>query len=122
MIKSGVAFHEYHDHLISFCTNYDERVKYIKKHKSAHEQTLRLRLFKLIPEDRVPGKDSPALQAFYKTGQVYYKAWQAYNKAGKTYDTAYREQILKLHTELCPNCTFNEETIFTRKNEAGEWY
>jgi len=28
----------------------------------------------------------------------------------------------KLHGELCPDCPWNGGTIFTRRNDAGEWY
>ena len=93
--KSGVAFHCHHDQLVEWCFDYDERVKFIKEHKPPEEQELRLRLFKLIPKDRLPGK--------------LVKARAAYWKARAAYDWD------KLHKELCPDCTWDGKTIFGGK-------
>jgi len=53
MAKSGVAFHCHHDRLVEFVTNYDERVAYIKQEKPPAERPLRLRLFQMVPPERL---------------------------------------------------------------------
>ena len=101
-IISGFAFHVHHDVLVEYCTDYQERVDYIKERKPANEQGLRLRLFKMIPIDRVP--------------PVLVEAGKAYVEAGKAYEPA---ELIKLHTELCPECTWDEKqkTIFPREGK-----
>lgn len=112
-VKSGFAFHVHHDELIEFCTDYDERVKYIKENKPLEEQELRLRLFRLIPSDRLPPPLVVAVKAYKKAKKTYEKAKKAYEKAKKTCEP----EILKLHKELCPDCPWNGETIFPRANK-----
>ena len=122
MKKSGFAFHSYHDILIEYVTDYDKRVEIIKRNKPPEEQALRLRLFRLIPEDRLPtelikegvaygkAKDAygKAKDAYGKARDAYNKAWDAYVKA----KDACEPEINKLHEELCPNCPFDGKTIF----------
>ena len=84
-MKSGIAFHCHHDILYEFVYNYDMRVKYIKEHKPLEEQELRLKLFKLIPDDKVPGGDSPEYEALNKTREALDKAWEAFGKAWEAY-------------------------------------
>ncbi len=94
-IKRGLAFHCHHDILVEYVHDYDERVKFIKTSKPKKEQSLRLRLFQLIPDEKVLGKDSPqgeayykAREAYYKVEEAYYKAWEAYYKARVAYNKA----------------------------------
>ncbi len=84
-IISGFAFHCHHDKLVEWVTNYDERVEYIKACKPPGERELRLRLFKMIPIDRLPVK---------------------LVKACAEYD------FTELHKELCPDCPWDGKTIF----------
>ncbi len=139
-VKSGLAFHCHHDQLYEYVYDYNERLQYIKEHKPVSEQKLRLRLFNLIPDTRIPGKDSKewaaydkARAAYDKAGAAYdkawaacskagaargkawaarVKAWAAYDKAGAAYDKAFGPQLIALHKELCPNCSWNGKTIF----------
>ena len=139
--KEGLAFHCHHDVLVEYVYDYDDRVKYIKQNKPKAERELRLKLFKLIPEDKLPGAGSGARDAFVKervafvkagdafvkAWVAYNKAWVAYNKAGDAYNKArdaynkawvayckeYKEELEQLHTELCPDCTWDGKTIFT---------
>lgn len=90
MAKSGFAFHVHHNVLAEWCYDYGERVKVIKKDKPVEEQELRLRLFRLIPEDRLPVKLD--------------KAWEAYGK-----------ELKILHQELCPDCPWDGHTIFSKE-------
>ena len=52
--NTGLAFHPHHDTLVEYCYNFVGRVEYIKKTKPLEEQGLRLRLFKMIPVERLP--------------------------------------------------------------------
>lgn len=143
--KSGFAFHVRHDVLIEWCYDCDERVRTIKRDKPIKEQELRLRLFQLIPQDRLPVKLNKAWEAYdktrkaydktreacIKTGEACTKAWKAYDKAWKAYDKAgeactkageactkageaCNKEIEILHQELCPNCPWNGQTIFSK--------
>lgn len=145
MIKSGLAFYVHHDKRIEFCYDYDERVRVIEVLKPIEEQELRLRLLQIIPHDKLPQK---GLEALDKSREAYDIAWEAYDKVYKDYysgkydekrkdyiqarenfDMAMEDYIAKnkkalekLHSELCPNCPFDNKTIFTRKDKAGKWY
>ena len=77
----GMAFHVHHDKLVEYAWSFKERVEYIKRAKPLEEQELRLRLFKLIPPDRLP-------PAFAKARAAWYKAGAAYAKAGADFDKA----------------------------------
>lgn len=130
MKTSGFAFHCHHDVLCEWVTDYDQRVQYIKKNKPEAEQELRLRLFRIIPVDRLP---SPLVKA----GAAYDKAWTAYDKtwarekagaarekAGAAYDkawaardmawAAYDKDLQAVHSELCPDCSWNGYSIFPK--------
>jgi len=134
-VKSGLAFHVHlltfsnnlpqYDTLFEFCHDYDERVRFIKQNKPIEERELRLRLFQLIPEDKLPR----GTKAYDKAGKAYYKAREAYdkaeeacdkaredcNKAWETYFRANKEALEKLHSELCPNCPWDGKSIFKVK-------
>ena len=126
-IKSELAFHRSHDRLYEFVYDYDERVNYIKQHKPADEIELRLRLFKLIPEQLIPGRNSEEYAAYSKADAAYkaYAACAAYGKADAAcskayaayaaYDKKYGHEIENLHRKLCPDCTWNGKTIFPDK-------
>jgi len=177
----GIAFHFHHDTLAESCSDYNGRVEDIKQFKPKAEQSLRLRVFRLIPNDRLPSKLKTAYEiydqaekAYIRTWEIYDKAWEVYNKteetyirareaynktekaynraekaynkareacdkareardkAEKTHDQAekvhlrvleaYMPQLEHLHKELCPDCPWNGQTIFTRQNNAGQWY
>ena len=107
--KSGLAFHCHHDRLYEWVYDYDERVEYIKQHKLLEEQALRLRLFKLIPLDRIPGIDSQPWEACDEAREACDEARKAYNEAWEAYDEAWGYKIVELHKELCPDCPWDRE-------------
>ena len=139
----GLAFHCHHDTLFEYCFDYDKRVACIKGNKPEEEQELRLRLFKIIPEELIPGRESKEYIAYVKAGVAhvkagvahakawvaYDKAWVAYVKAGvayveagvaydkawDVYDKKYKREIKELHAMLCPNCPWDGETIFSKE-------
>ena len=93
-MKKGFAFHCHHDVLVEYVHDYDERVKFIKEYKPKSEQGLRLKLFKLIPDELAPGKDSAKWEACDKAREACDKAREAYTKAREAYDKA-REAYTK---------------------------
>ncbi len=115
----GLAFHCHHDKLVEFAYDYDERVTFIKESKPEEEIALRLRLFQMIPDERLSKR---GLATYVKAWQAYDKAWQACDKARQAYLEKNIKQLEKLHKELCPNCPWDGETIFTRKDDKGNWY
>ena len=136
MKKSGLAFHVHHDTLLEWCYDYDRRVEIIKNFKPKQERKLRLRLFKLIPEDKLPVRLLKAGEAYRKAWEAYPKAREAYPKARKAYikarkayikarkayykaweayykaEEAYTPEIEALHKELCPDCPWDGKSIF----------
>ena len=82
--KSGFAFHCHHDVLVEWVENYDERVEYIKATKPVDEQELRLRLFQMIPADKLSGELAKLLEARDKVYETYTASIKAANKANET--------------------------------------
>ena len=77
---SGLAFHCHHDILLEYVYDYQERVEAIKRDKPASEQELRLRLFRMIPEEKLPGRESPEFAALTKTRAACEKTRAAHEK------------------------------------------
>jgi len=131
MKKSGFAFHCHHDVLFEYVYNYDKRVVFIKEHKPAEEQEIRLRLFKMIPEDRLPVALLKAWKAYDKVWKAYdcNKVWEAYIEVREAYNKAYSKaskayykamkacepELEKLHRELCPDCPWDGDTMLGGK-------
>ena len=115
----GLAFHVHHDILLEYCFDYEERVKFIKEYKRKSEQKLRLKLFQIIPKDKLPQKGlracNKACEAYYKARETYNKAFKAYVKGWEAYEKANHKEIIKLHKELCPDCPWDGKTIFKEK-------
>jgi len=124
MSKSGLAHCYHHDIHWEYCFDYDERVEYIKSHKPVEEQPLRLKLFGLVPSNKVPGRSSKEWLAYVKASKVYeqsaWMAWMSQETRG-AYLEKYANKLVKLHTELYPDCPFNGQTIFTLRTgeESG---
>ena len=128
---SGIAFHCHHDKLVEWVHDYQERVEYIKNSKPLAEQELRLRLFKLIPGDRLPLGLDKAIAALDKANAAWRKAiaarrkantWDkaiaALDKANAAWEKAYAAEapyFEQLHKELCPDCPWDGKTIFPKK-------
>jgi hypothetical protein len=62
----------------------------------------------------------------YQAAEAEYHAASAkYQAARAKYQAAYRDHlpvIEALHKIECPDCPWNGETIFTRKDKNGAWY
>jgi len=101
-IPNGLFWHVHHEILIEYCYDRNKRVTHIRRHKSSHEQEVRLRLFKpvkgTLPQgvieawqayDEALRAYNEALRAYDKASQqARDKAWQAYDKALQAYDKA----------------------------------
>jgi len=119
---NGLAFHCHHEVLIEYVHSYDERVRYIRECKPRKEQKLRLRLFKMIPKDRLPKSLVKAGAKWDKAGAKWDKAWTEWVKAWTEWDKAVAEwdkaidknkqYLEKLHKELCPDCPWDGHSIF----------
>ena len=59
-----------------------------------------------------------AWEAYYKPWEAYYKMWEAYVKVWEVYDKTlkkYSKEINELHEKECPNCPWQNGTIFSNK-------
>ena len=143
--NSGLAHCIYPDRHWGYCCNYQLEIEYLKKFESGKKQELQkkelyLKLFKLIPNKLVPGRESKEWKAYVKAGQkfwksklfcikateTYNKVWQsyltakealekaniAYYKARDAYYSKYANELQILHDEMFPDCTWNGKTIF----------
>ena len=136
-MTKGFYWHVYHDGLLDWCWDYEERVAYIKANKPKYEQELRLHLLQPVkgqlPEPLIEAgnafekvrnarqKDAEALQErrdgddHSKAWDVYLKAWDASVKAEAALGKAlnkYQPEIEALHAQECPDCPFDGTTIF----------
>ena len=75
--KKGLSIHCHHDLLVEYCTNYEERVNYIKLYKPEYENELRLKLFKLLPKKAL--NDLP--EKYVKADADWQKAYADRQKA-----------------------------------------
>ena len=121
------------------------RIEYIKNNKSKNEIKLRLKLLKPVrgklPDEVIKvgeayykaqetsdkarkdyykvweTSDKP-WEAYVKTWEAYIKAKEARGKAREIYDKTlkkYSKEINELHEKECPNCPWQNGTIFSNK-------
>jgi hypothetical protein len=93
------------------------RREFIEAHKDRGERALRLRLLKPV-KGELPS-------ALLVARAEYHAARAKYHAARAKYQAAYRDNlaaIKALHKTECPDCPWNGETIFTRKDANGAWY
>lgn len=91
MTKTGLAIHCHHNVLLEYCYDYDKRVKAIKKDKPKSEQEIRLRLFKILPQeaiDDLPKELVKASAEWFKTDTEWNKADTEWNKARDEWNKA----------------------------------
>ena len=139
--NSGMFWHVHHDKLVELSDDIRERIAYIKADKPQEEQETRLRLFRMIPQDRLHSTLVEARQAHEEVWQAYKEVWQAYEQAEQAFDQArqpykqarkaYEEareaydqtwqasnaELTNLHRESCPDCPWDGETIFPKKEK-----
>ena len=135
-LDAGLAFHCHHEELFEYTYDYEGRVQYIRGCKPKSEQAKRLRLFKLIPKDRLPGQESKEYSTFTETEAIFLKARRTHINEPKDvaqkirnnysdirttffmarnkYIRVYHKELTELHRELCPNCPWDGRTIFPK--------
>ena len=77
MKNKGLSIHCHHNSLLEYCYDYDERVRVIKKEKPQNEQEIRLRLFKILPQEAID--DLP--EKIVKACAEWKKAYAEWKKA-----------------------------------------
>jgi len=87
MIKKGFSVHCHHDILVEHCYDYDERVDAIKITKPKNEQEIRLKLFKLLPQEAIDELPTRLILATAERA----KATAEWAKATAERDKAYAE-------------------------------
>ena len=106
--QKGMFWHCHHNTLLEYCYDYAGRVQFIKENKPKDEIKTRLRLFKPV-KGKLP-------IAVVRAGAAYGKTWIAYDN--KTKAACYKAvqdnmpAILKLHQKECPDCSWQNNTIF----------
>lgn len=132
-VKKGMYWHEYHRGLISYCFDYDERLRNIHAYKPEREIESREKWFQPV-RGKLPDAVVKAANIFTKAIATCDKAWVVYQKggyvAGKARDAndkanaaktrAYcafgkalrdnKSAIEKLHKKEC-NCTWDGERL-----------
>jgi len=124
-------WHIYHDSLLDFSANIEERIEYIKQHKSSSDIPLRLRLLKEVK--------GPLPEELVRLGEAWWKARVAYDKAERQQYTKqfneeafchitnvygelhekldytickYMKELAELHAKECPDCPWDGFSIF----------
>ena len=105
----GLAIHLHHDKLAEYCYDYNQRVEEIKNTKPLAEQEIRLRLFKILPEEAL--KDTPV--KLQKADAEWKKAYAERSKADAEWSKADKDAF---HTKWC-GCIYweNGEISFNKK-------
>lgn|SRR3990167_6899481 len=101
MMKQGLSIHCHHNVLIEYCYDYDERVIAIKRDKPENERKIRLRLFKLLPQEAIDELPKRLVKAYAKWRKACAKREKAYakwRKADAEWEKAYAEWE-KAHAE-----------------------
>ncbi len=113
-VISGWAFHCHHDTLYEWVTDYKERVNYIKEAKPFEERELRLRLFKMIPDDRIPFDLFEAKTKWYEAETKWYEAETKWEEAKTKWEEA--------ETKWEEAKTKREEAETKREEAKTKWY
>ena len=98
----GLSIHCHHDNLFEYCYDYDERVEAIKQDKPKNEQEIRLRLFKMLPQEAITELPKGLVKAYAerqkadaeweKASAEWEKAYAEWEKASAKWGKAYAER------------------------------
>lgn len=103
---NGFAWHMYHDHLISFCWDYERRCRVIEYAKPAHEIVERLKRFQFI-KGELP-KAFRGVKDNSHITELVEEHW---------------EVIEALHKKECPNCSWDGcQLVFRCRRLQRAWY
>jgi DNA polymerase III alpha subunit (gram-positive type) len=123
MIKQGLAIHCHHDMLLEHCYDYDERVEAIKRNKPQNEQEIRLRLFKILPQeaiDDLPERFVKAYDEWDKARVEWKKADAEWQKANAEWKKAYAE-LKKANAEWKKAYAELKKADAEREKAYAEW-
>ena len=139
--NSGLAHCAFHDIHWILWPDYKRRASDIRRFKPPEEVPLRLALFQIVPSHLLSENFQKALvgwekaladreKAFEQADEE--KAWADLEKAQADLEGAREDwkkawaqaepELAELHAQLFPDCPWDGHTIFTRRNERGEWY
>ena len=79
----GFSIHCHHNTLVEYCYSYKGRVDSIKSDKPAHEQEIRLRLFKILPNEALLDLPSEIQKADAEWEKAYAEKRKAYAEREK---------------------------------------
>lgn len=97
--RKGYVWHMYHDHLLTYCWDYDWRVRDIKNCKPVDEIEERLKRFQLVKGELPSSFVGAYLDASHVSRLV----------------EEHEASIDALHRTECPRCTWNGiEMVFSR--------
>jgi len=124
--NAGLAHCIHPDRHWGYCCNYQLEFEYLKKYESENEQELLLKLFKLVPNKLVPGRESKEWRSYVKAGQKFWKsklfcikATETYNKVWQSYVTA--KEAEDKAEELYYDATeeaYKEESAYIKAKEV----
>jgi len=135
-MKPKYYWHIHHGGLFEEATEpIKNRIAYIKSDKPECEVALRLRLLKPVKDQKrliailtaYKKAKAPALEAYEKAKapalEAYKKATapalEAYEKVEATASAKRDKAINALHSKECPDCPWDGETIFPKRNGSA---
>lgn len=103
--KYGLAWHMYHDRLLSWCDDYGYRVAQIKDFKPANELKVRLRRFQLV-KGRLPEAFDGVRNNLYLSDLL----------------PDHKQAITALHARECKHCPWNgKRLVFPKYRLRRAW-
>ena len=97
--KEGYTWHMYHNHLMTYCFDYEWRVEDIRRNKPKKEVEERLKRFRCV-KGALPSAFDGVRDSFRLSRLL----------------EGYKEEINALHEEECRGCPWNgEELVFLRR-------
>lgn len=104
--KSGLAWHMFHNHLLSWCWDFDGRVEAMECEKPAYQMPTRRKRFKFV-EGTLPSAFDGARDDYMITRLI----------------NRHMDAVVKLHAKECPNCSWNgKELVFPRRWLWRAWH
>ena len=120
-IISGMARHQYHDGLFTFCPDFEGRKTQIIKDKPENERKTGLKLFVMLTKEQtamLPKEFVDACKAYSEAMQKYVEAMQKHEEAWQKYEEVKYEcklQLEKIHKKICDCKEWNgKELVFPK--------
>ncbi len=110
-IIKGLSIHCHHDTLFEYCYDYNERVEVIKRDKPKNEQEIRLRLFKMLPQEAIDDLPDRLVKAYVEWSKAYVERDKAFAERSKAYAEWSKADREIWHKKWCGCKEFNGEEI-----------